>query len=496
MYLSHQDWQAKAAALQADGNAWIDGRRCPAANGDTLDSINPMTAQPVASIAAASEQDVDIAVAAARRSFNQGDWSRADASERRRILLAIASQIRAHRHELALLDCLEVGKCISDALDDVEEAAVLFDWYGELQDKLFDQVAPAPNGVQATVVHEPLGVIGAVVPWNYPLHNAVVKLAPALAAGNSVVLKPAEESSLSALRLAELCREAGLPDGVLNVVPGLGPVVGAAMGRHMDIDAIGFTGSTEIGKRFMVYAGESNMKPVWLECGGKSPHLIFEDCPNLDAAVDAVIAGIFTNAGQVCSAHSRLLLQDGIADAFVASLVDRISRLQPGDPLDPATRLGPLVSQAQFDKVCHYLDTGKREATLQCGGEALQVAGGQLFVAPTVFDRVGPDQRLFREEIFGPVLTITRFSNEDEAVALANDSDYGLAASVWTTLLSRAHRLTQALQAGTVTVNGVDAVSPQTPFGGMKQSGIGRDYALSGLHKYMAQKTCWIHYQL
>lgn len=491
---THADWQHRSAALSLDGAAYIDGHRYMTRQGESLASINPMTGTSLADITACGPEDIDVAVDAARRAFELGAWSRAEPTTRRRCLQALAAQVRDHAEELALLDSLEVGKCIHEALDDVKEAALLFDWFGELQDKCYDQLAPSPNNVQATVAHEPLGVVAAVVPWNFPLHNAAVKLAPALAAGNSVVLKPAEESSLSALRLAELATQAGLPPGVLNVVPGYGHVAGEALGRHAGVDALGFTGSTEIGKRFLVYSGESNMKPVWLECGGKSPHLVFDDCPDLEAAVDNAVAGIFTNAGQVCSAHSRLLLQEGIAERFLKALQARIATLVPGDPLDPATTLGPLVSQAQFDKVRDYLAVGKREATLLCGGETLQAAGGALFVAPTVFTDVEPHHRLFQEEIFGPVLSVTCFSDEHQGVTLANASQYGLAASLWTADLGRAHRLCDALQAGTVTVNGVDAVSPQTPFGGMKQSGIGRDYALAGMHKYMALKTRWIHY--
>ncbi|ODP98494.1 aldehyde dehydrogenase PuuC [Salinivibrio sp. SS3] len=494
MSFTFQEWQARAAEIRVNGNAWIDGVRCPSSDGTTLPTINPMTEQPLAQIAATSTQDVDHAVASARDAFERRLWSGLAPSERRAIMKNIAQTIREHQQELALLDCLEVGKCISEALEDVEESAVLFDWYGELQDKHYDQVAASPDGVQATVSYEPLGVIGAIVPWNYPLHNASVKLAPALAGGNSVVLKPSEESSLSALRLAELCEEAGLPRGVLHVLPGYGHVTGEALGRHPDIDAIGFTGSTEIGKRFLVYAGESNMKPVWLECGGKSPHIVFDDCADLDAAADAVISGVFTNAGQVCSAHSRLLLQDGIAEEFLTLLQKKIKQLIPGHPLNPDTNLGPIVSRSQFEQVIDYLTVGKHEANLLVGGDVGTVGEGSLFVMPTIFTEVEAKHRIFQEEIFGPVLTVTRFQKDMDSVALANNSCYGLAASLWTQRLSRAHRLCDLIQAGTITVNGVDAVSPQTTFGGMKQSGIGRDYGLAGMHKYMALKTRWIHY--
>lgn len=494
MTLTYAQWQQRAETITFDGAAYIDGRRCKSSVSPSIESINPMSGKVLTTVAACGQAEVDAAVAASRQAFKRGDWSQADPSERRRVLLAIAQQIRTHAEELALLDSLEVGKCINEALDDAEEAAVLFDWFGEVQDKSFDEIAPSPAYTQASVIYEPLGVVAAVVPWNYPLHNAAVKLAPALAAGNSVVLKPAEESSLSALRLAELCVSAGLPDGVFNIVPGHGHVAGEALGRHPDVDALGFTGSTEIGKRFLVYSGESNMKPVWLECGGKSPLLIFDDCSDIEAAADAAIAGIFTNAGQVCSAHSRLLLQTGIADAFLDALLERVAKIRPGDPLDPATSLGPIVSRAQFVKVCDYLAIGREEATLLCGGETIPAAGGELFVAPTIFSDVKSQHRIFQEEIFGPVLTVSRFDDDEQAIALANDSRYGLAASLWTSNLMRAHRMSDALQAGTVSVNTVDAVSPQTPFGGMKESGIGRDYALHGMRKYMAAKTRWICY--
>lgn len=491
---NHDEWRQRAAALSPDGRAWIDGARVAASDGNTFASLNPMGERTVAEIGAGSAEDIDRAVACGRRVFEAGDWSRADPLARRDVMKAVATLLRNHAETLALLDTLEMGKRIGEALDDVEESALLFDWFGEVQDKGFDQLAASPAHTQASVSHEPLGVVGAVVPWNYPLHNACVKIVPALAAGNSVVLKPAEESSLSALLLGELCQRAGLPDGVLNVVPGLGHVAGEALGRHHDVDALGFTGSTEIGKRFQVYAGESNLKSVWLECGGKSPLLVFDDVEDLDAAVEAAASGIFTNAGQVCSAHSRLLLQQSVAEPFLARLRDRAEALVAGDPLDPATTLSPLVSRAQFNRVCSYLEAGREQATRFCGGEPLSAADGSLFVQPTVFTDVSRDSRLFQEEIFGPVLSVTTFRDTEDAVSLANDSRYGLAASLFTTNLSRAHRVADALRAGTVSVNTVDAVSPQTPFGGVKASGIGRDYALHGMRQYMAVKTRWIHY--
>ncbi|MDN5874504.1 MAG: aldehyde dehydrogenase [Sinobacteraceae bacterium] len=488
------DWHARAAGIKPHTRPFIDGAFTDSRSGQRFETRNPATGEVLAQVQACNAQDVDLAVAAARTAFDHGDWSRCATAQRKDALLAIAAQIRAHADELALLDSLDAGKLLTEARGDVDEAAKLFQWFGEAQDKNYDEVAPIGPGTLATITHEPAGVVGAIVAWNYPLHNASVKLAPALAAGNSVVLKPSEDTPLSALRLAELCRDAGLPDGVFNVVPGLGGVAGKAIGLHPAIDVVGFTGSTVVGKQLLHYSGDSNMKPVWLECGGKSPNIVFDDCDRLDQAVDCTLGGIFTNAGQVCSAHSRLLLQRGIYEPFMERLLARARAIVAGDPLDPDSTLGAIINDRQHARIMDYIDRGKKEATLCLGGVSTQVNGRGLYITPTIFTDVPPDGVLAQEEIFGPVLAVIPFETEDEAVALANNSIYGLTASVWTGRLGRAHRLTRAISAGTVAVNTVDAVSLQTPFGGTKQSGIGRDYSSHGMRKYMSQKTSWIEF--
>lgn len=411
------------------------------------------------------------------------------------MLLKLAQLLRENLHELALLESLDMGKLVNDAATvDVPGSAAIFQWYAEAIDKIYDEVAPAGPGDLVLVRREPLGVIGAVVPWNFPLDMATWKCAPALSAGNSVVLKPAEQSPLSALRLAELAMEAGLPAGVLNVVPGLGETAGQALGRHADVDCLAFTGSTAVGKMFLQYAGQSNMKQVWLETGGKSPNLVFADCRDLDAAADMAAFGIFFNQGEVCSANSRLLVQRDIKDAFVEKLAERASGTQPGDPLDPASKMGAMVDANHTANVMRFIEAGRKTARLVVGGEQVTVNGRGSFVHPTIFDDVSPNNPLARDEIFGPVLSVITFDDEEEAIGIANDSIYGLAASLWTDSLSRAHRISERLRAGTVSVNTVDALSPMTPFGGFKQSGFGRDLSLHSFDKYTALKTTWIKY--
>ena len=492
---TRDDWQAAARALAIPTRAFIDGRFVDAVSGATFDCLNPATGGVLAKVAACDEADVDLAVASARRAFEAGVWSRADPAHRKAVLLKLAALLRANLEELALLETLDTGKPIRDTLAvDVPGSAGIVQWYAEAIDKLYDEVAPTAPGNLAVVRREPLGVVGAVVPWNFPLDMAVWKCAPALAAGNSVVLKPAEQSPLTALRLAELAFEAGVPAGVLNVVPGFGPTAGKAIGLHMDVDCVAFTGSTEVGKLFQIYAGQSNLKQVWMECGGKSPNLVFADCDDLDAAADMAAFGIFYNQGEICSANSRLLVERSIADVFVAKVMDRARAVRLGDPLDPATTMGALIDERHADRVTGWIEEGMRTARLACGGNRITVGESRAFVEPTIFTEVENDQPIAREEIFGPVLVVMPFDGEEEAIAVANDSVYGLAASVWTSSLKRAHRVADRLKAGTVSVNTVDALSAATPFGGFKQSGYGRDLSLHAFDKFTGLKTTWIRY--
>ncbi|SCM66472.1 aldehyde dehydrogenase [Donghicola eburneus] len=493
---THQDWRSKAAELTLPSQAFIDGKFVHAASGKTFDSINPATGAVLASVAECDAADVDLAVAAGRRAFEDGRWSRMVPGDRKAVLLKLADLIRANLEEMALLDSLDMGKTITDASTiDAPGSAHFFQWYAEAIDKIYDEVAPTGPGDLALVRRVPLGVVGAVVPWNFPLDMATWKAAAALAAGNSVVLKPAEQSPLSALRLAELAAEAGVPDGVFNVVPGYGATAGKALGLHMDVDCLAFTGSTATGKLFMQYSGQSNLKQVWPETGGKSPNIVFADCGDLDAAADMAAFGIFFNQGEVCSANSRLYVERSIKDALVEKLIERAQSMQPGDPLDPASKMGAIVDEKQTQGIMRFVEEGKTSADLVTGGDRVQINGKGCFVQPTIFSDVAHDNPLARDEIFGPVLSVIPFDREDEAVAMANDSIYGLAASVWTDDLNRACRVSDRLNVGTVSVNTVDALSAQTPFGGMKQSGFGRDLSLHSFDKYTALKTTWIKYR-
>ncbi|MDB5983718.1 MAG: putative aldehyde dehydrogenase [Pseudomonas sp.] len=486
-------WQSLAKKQQFIDASNIGGRAHHAQDGQTFAVINPATNALLARVAACSGADVDLAVGVARNAFENGPWVRMAPRERKIILLRLSELILAHREELALLDSLSMGKPVMDAYTiDVPGAAQVFAWYAESLDKLYDQVAPTGRDVLATITRVPLGVIAAVVPWNFPLDMAAWKLAPALAAGNSVILKPAEQSPFSALRLAELALEAGVPEGVFNVITGLGEQAGRALGLHPDIDALAFTGSTEVGKYFMQYSAQSNLKQVWLECGGKSPNLVFDDSQDLDLAAEKAAFGIFFNQGEVCSANSRLLVQRSIHDEFVELLIEKSRLWQPGDPLNPASKMGAIVDAKQAERVMGYISEAHASgARLMAGGERLTINGSNNFIQPTLFTEVRPDMRLAREEVFGPVLAITAFDDEDQAVKLANDHIYGLAASVWTDNLNRAHRVAGRLNAGTVSVNTVDALDVSVPFGGGKQSGFGRDLSLHSFDKYTQLKTTW-----
>ena len=490
-------WHGRANDLLGrgiDGRLLIDGQRYHAVDGRCFDCVSPLDGKVIARVARGQAADIDLAVASARAAFADGRWSARSPGARKKVLLAFAERIRAARDELALLETLDMGKPISASLSaDVPGTARCIQWYAEAVDKVYGEIAPTGSDSLALVSREPVGVVAAIVPWNYPLLMTAWKLGPALAAGNSVVLKPSERSPLSALRLAELALEAGLPPGVLNVVPGFGGEAGEALALHMDVDAVGFTGSTRTGRLMLEYAGRSNLKRVYNELGGKSANVVFADFDDLDRAAATAVGSMFYNQGESCNAPSRLLVQESIADDFIERLAALAPGYAPGDPLDPGTRMGALVDERHTAVVMDYIRSGLQQgARCVAGGEqVLQASGGQ-FVAPTVFDAVDNSMRIAREEIFGPVLSVIRFSNEQQALQIANDSSYGLHAAVWTRNLDRAVRMSRALRAGTVHINEYDEDDITVPFGGVKQSGNGRDKSLHALDKYCELKTTWM----
>ena len=485
------DWQALAAGLTLESRAFIDDAFVDAVSGETFETLNPATGERLARVASCDAADADVAVGHARAAFDGGGWSRLAPGRRKKVLLRLADLMEANKHELALLDTLDMGKPVNSSLGDMAGAIGCLRYQAESIDKLYGEVAPTGEEALALVLREPLGVVASIVPWNFPLMMTAWKIAPALAAGNSVILKPSEKSPLSALRLAQLAREAGLPRGVFQVLPGFGHTVGKALALSMQVDCLAFTGSTGVGKQLMQYAGQSNLKRLYLECGGKSPNIVFADCKDLDKVARHAAEAIFHNQGEVCIAGSRLLVENSIREAFVDKVLVAAEGMQPGDPLDPESFMGAIVDEIQHRRILDYIRRGVEEgARLRTGGQAIEGRG--LFIPPTVFDGVTPSMTIGREEVFGPVLSVFGFDSEEEAITMANDSEYGLAAGLWSQDIDRIMRVTRRLASGQVFVNNWAGGDQTMPFGGVKQSGNGRDKSHHSLEEYSDLKSVWM----
>lgn len=490
-----EQWQgiAQRELSAAQTKFFIDGDYRDAIDGARFDSINPANLETIAAVSAANEKDVDVAVAAARKAFRSGVWSGMAPRERMDILYRYTKLIDENAEQLAVLDTLDMGKPISDMLNvDIPSVISTIQFMAEYIDKIEGSVTNTEADVMHYVMREPIGVVGAISPWNYPLLMAIWKVAPALAAGNTVVLKPAEQAPLSCLRIAELFVEAGGPPGVFNVINGIGEVAGKALALHNDVDKVTFTGSTEVGKLMLQYAGQSNMKRVSLECGGKTPQVFMADTANMERAVAAAYHGIYANMGEVCNAGSRILVEKPLYDEFVERFIaEGKAAYVAGDPLDPGTNLGPLVTEEAQQRVLSFIESGKEGgATLEFGGDAPDLGGA--YINPTLFTNVNNDMRIAREEIFGPVASILSFDGIDDAISIANDTIYGLAAGVWTSDLNKAHRLIKEIEAGVIWVNSFDEGDMTQPFGGYKQSGNARDKCVESIMSYTQSKSAWI----
>ncbi|MCP4386633.1 MAG: aldehyde dehydrogenase [Hyphomicrobiales bacterium] len=493
--LSRDDVEAIAADLTMPNTAFVDGKFAAARSGKTFETVNPATGGVIAEITSCDKEDVDRAVTKAREAFERGTWSKMHPSGRKHVMIRLVKLIRRQRHELAVMESLESGKPIRDCMEiDLPETMHCLEWHAEAADKLYDQLSPSGDDAVGMIVREPAGVVGCVLPWNFPLMMLAWKIGPALASGNSVIVKPAEQTSMTALRIADLAQEAGIPDGVLNVIPGLGETAGQAIGLHDDIDVVSFTGSTEIGRRFLEYSARSNLKRVTLECGGKNPSIVLSDAGNLDDVARHVVYSVFWNMGQNCTSNSRLIVHKSLEDDLLNRVGDRLKDWRTGNPFDPANALGAIVTREHFDKIMGDIARAKKEgARIAHGGDAI-VEGDGLYIEPTVFTGVKPGVALARDEVFGPVLAVLPVGSDDAAVDLANDTRYGLQASLYTSNVTKAHRYARAIKAGTVSVNCYSEGDITTPFGGYKQSGFGgRDNSLAAHDQYTETKTIWIN---
>ena len=493
MALAYNDVIDKKDSLDFRTQAFIGGNYVDSTSGKTFESISPVDGKIITNIAECDVEDINKAVIAAREVFEKGSWSRMAPNKRKKILFNFADLMKKNILELGILETLNMGKPITRATGDIAACINCTKWYAEAIDKIYDDVAPTGDNIVATITREPIGVVGAVTPWNYPLLMACWKFAPALATGNSFILKPAEQSPLSALRIAELAVEAGMPEGVFNVVPGFGPTAGKALGMHMDVDKLGFTGSTEVGRYFLSYSGQSNMKRVSLECGGKSPNIIFADAPDLDHAAKMAADGMFGNSGQVCDAPSRLLIEKSIKYEFLEKVSEYSKPWMPDDPFKPETLMGSIVDKTQTERILDYIDTGKNEgANVLTGGEQVKQDSGGYYISPTILKDVKNDMKVAKEEIFGPVLCSIDFENEDDALQIANDTSYGLNAIIWSNDLNKVHKLAKRIKSGKVLINSLSDGDMSLPHGGYKQSGFGRDKSLEALDQYTQSKLTLI----
>ena len=491
--MSFENYKSIAKKLKFEGRAYINGKYVNAIEGAKFENINPATGETLCSVAKCNHKDVDLAVKVSRKTFDSGIWSRSTPEHRKEVLLKFAELLRKHGIENSVLECVDTGKLIADCINEVaNDAPMHFQWYGELIDKVFGKVGATDPSITSLVVKEPIGVVAGVVPWNFPLMMAVWKVAPALAAGCSIIIKPAEDTPLTAIKVAKLASEAGVPDGVLNVLPGYGDV-GEALGRHNDVDAVSFTGSTEVGGYFMKYSGESNLKTVGLEMGGKSPFIVLEDAKLNDALIDNAINSAFWNGGQNCSANMRQIIHSKIKDEFLDKVSKKIKKIKVGDPLSEDSNMGSMISKVHLAKVDGYIQKGIDEGAKILMGGVSEANQKGFFAKPTLFDNVKENMTIAQEEIFGPVLGILTVKNDEEALKIAKNSKYGLHASVFTQDINKAFHLAKSLPCGTVSVNTFSEGDIKVPFGGYKQSGsLSRDQGTEALNQYLQTKTIWI----